>query len=66
MSEYHDEAWLEDHVVRDVCVVHGHDGHSLLAWYPPAHILLVLPPVHLPGLQGEQACRPLTLVSVLH
>ena len=58
VCEDHDEPGLEYHVVRDVSVVAGHHHHRLFAWDPFADVLLVLPPVHLPGLQGLQAGWP--------
>ena len=58
MCEDHDEPRLQDHVVRDVRVVAGHHHHRLLAGYPLADVLLVLPPVHLPRLQRLQPGRP--------
>ena len=58
MCEDHDEARLQDHVVGDVRVVAGHHHHRLLAGYPLADVLLVLPPVHLPRLQRLQPGRP--------
>lgn len=71
MCEDHDEPRLQDHVVRDVRVVAGHHHHRLLAGYPLADVLLVLPPVHLPRLQRLQPGRPpeqennITVVTML-
>ena len=56
VREYHDEPRLEDHVVAHVHVLARHDGDGLPAGDAPAHVLLVLPPVHLPRLQRQQSC----------
>ena len=66
MREYHDEPGLEYHVVAHVHVLARQHDHGLPAGDPPADVLLVLPPVHLTGLQGEQAGRPPALVRVGH
>ena len=55
VCEYHDEPRLEDHVVAHVHVLARHHGDRLPPGDPPAHVLLVLPPVHLPRLQRQQA-----------
>ena len=56
VCEYHDEARLEDHVVAHVHVLARHHRHGLglPPGDAPAHVLLVLPPVHLPRLQRQQ------------
>ena len=57
VCEYHDEPRLEDHVVAHVHVLARHHRHGLglPPGDAPAHVLLVLPPVHLPRLQRQQA-----------
>ena len=66
VSEYHNEPGLQYHVVRDVSIITGHHHHGLFPRYPLANILFVLPPVHLPGLQGLKAGGPPSLVCILH
>ena len=57
VCEYHDEPRLEDHVVAHVHVLARHHRHGLglPPGDAPAHVLLVLPPVHLPRLQRQQS-----------
>ena len=57
VCEYHDEARLEDHVVAHVHVLARHHRHGLglPPGDAPAHVLLVLPPMHLPRLQRQQS-----------
>lgn len=43
----------------------GHHHHGLLAGDALGHIVLVIPPVHLTGLQRGQALWPVPLVGVL-
>ena len=57
VREYHDEARLEDHVVAHVHVLAGHDGDRLPPRDAPAHVLLVLPTVHLTRLQRQKPCK---------
>ena len=66
MSKYHDQAGLQYHVIRDVSVVTGHHYHCLLPLYPLTHVLFILSPVHLPGLQCLQSWWPSPLMCILH
>ena len=66
MSKDHDETRLQDHIVGDVRIIASHHNHRLLPRYPLAHVLLVLPPIHLTSLQRLQTGRPPSLVSILH
>ena len=63
VREYHDEPRLEYHVVAHVHVLAGHDGDRLPPRDAPAHVLLVLPPVHLTRLQRQKPCKINTVTS---
>lgn len=66
MSEYHDESWLNDHVLGHVEIFASHHDDRLLAGDALADVVLVDAPVELACLECPEARRPAALVRVLH